>query len=112
MSSSADWTINLWSKNFSDAPLFTFDANEDYIYDTKWHPTNPSIFASVDGSGKLDLWDLNKDIEMPTFRYEVGKNSLNRLAWSNDGKRLSTGDMLGKITVFNIEKEVYFFINY
>jgi hypothetical protein len=49
---------------------------------------------------------------MPAFRYEVGKNSLNRLAWSHDGKRLSVGDMSGKVTVFNIEKEVNFYIKY
>lgn len=84
----------------------TFDVNDDYVYDTKWHPTNPSLFAVVGGNGKLDLWDLNKDIEMPSISYEVGKNALNKVSWSSDGKKICTGDISGKVTVLNVEKEV------
>jgi dynein intermediate chain len=80
--------------------------NDDYVYDAKFHPTNPSLFACVDGLGKLDFWDLNKDVEVPVFRYDVGKYSLNKLAWSQDGKRLATGDINGKVSVFNVDKEV------
>ena len=58
------------------------------------------------GLGKLDFWDLNKDVEMPVYRYDVGKKALNKLAWSADGKRIATGDIAGKVTVFNVEKEV------
>ncbi len=106
LTSSADWTVNLWSKNFPESPLFTFDNNDDYVYDAKFHPTNPSLFASVDGQGKLDFWELNKDVEAPIYRYDVGKNSLNKMAWSQDGKRISVGDINGKVSVFNIDKEV------
>ena len=85
----------------------TFDVNDDYVYDARWHPTNASLFATVDGTGKLDFWDLNKDVEVPINRYEVGKNACNKLSWSQDGKRLAVGDINGKITILNIEKEVY-----
>lgn len=106
LSTSFDWTINLWSKNDNDGPVVNFDQNDDYVYDAKWHPTNPSVFASVDGMGKVDFWDLNKDIEVPSFRYDLGKETLNKLCWSHDGKRLITGDISGKMTLLNIEKEV------
>lgn len=109
LSASADWSVNLWSKNNPDSPLFTFDENDDYIYDAKFHPTNPSLFAQVDGLGNLDLWDINKDTEMRTFRYEVGKNSLNKLSWSHDGKRIAVGDITGKISILNVEKEVIYY---
>jgi dynein intermediate chain len=109
LSASADWTVNLWSKNFSDAPIFTFDQNDDYVYDAQFHPTNPSLFASCDGLGSLDFWDLNKDTEVPLFRYDTGKNALNKMSWSNDGKRLAVGDIAGKVSVFNVEKEVILF---
>ncbi len=109
MSASADWTVNIWSKNFSEAPLFTFDVNEDYVYDAKFHPTNPSLFGCVDGMGKLDFWDLNKDVEVPVYSYEVGKHALNKLHWSQDGKRLAVGDVNGKISILNVDKEVLYY---
>jgi dynein intermediate chain len=106
LSASADWTVNIWNKTFSESPLFTFDVNEDYVYDAKFHPTNPSLFACVDGLGKLDFWDLNKDVEVPVYSYEVGKSALNKLHWSHDGKRVAVGDVNGKVSIFNIDKEV------
>jgi dynein intermediate chain len=99
--------MKLWSKSVIDTPLFSFDVNDDYVYDAKWHPTNASLFASVDGSGKLDFWDLNKDVEVPTFRYDMGKTVLNKIRWSQDGKRLAVGDFMGKVSVMQIEKELY-----
>ena len=106
LSSSADWTMNLWEENNPSAPILTFDSNDDYIYDVKFHTTNPSLFACVDGVGKLDFWDLNKDVECPVFRYDVGKDSLNKLNWSNDGKRIAVGDINGKIQVLSLDKEI------
>jgi dynein intermediate chain len=81
--------------------------NDDYVYDAKWHPTNPSLFSSADGTGKLDFWDLNKDVEVPTYRYDMGKTVLNKLSWSQDGKRLAVGDFMGRVSILSIEKELY-----
>lgn len=59
--------------------------------------------------GKLDFWDLNKDVEVPVYSYEVGKHALNKLHWSQDGKRLAVGDVNGKISILNIDKEVIYY---
>jgi dynein intermediate chain len=112
LSASADWTVNIWSKNFSESPIFSFDVNDDYVYDAKFHPTNPSAFGCVDGLGKITLWDLNKDVEMPVFSQEIGKYSLNKMRWSNDGRRLIVGDINGKVSVFKVSKEVSFKITF
>ena len=56
--------------------------------------------------GNLDLWDLNKDVECSVFRYGVSKNALNKICWSQDGKRLAVGDSVGKTSILNIDKEV------
>lgn len=45
-------------------PLYSFEDNADYVYDVMWSPVHPAIFASVDGMGRLDLWNLNKDTEV------------------------------------------------
>jgi len=31
----------------------------------QWSPVHPALFASVDGTGQLDFWNLNGDIEVP-----------------------------------------------
>ena len=105
LSCGADWTTKLWSTSQSEEPLLTFNQSKDYVYSAKWHPINPSIFATGDGSGYIDLWDLNRDREIPTFRYDL-KTAVNRLAWSHDGKKLAAGDVNGHIAIFQSEKDV------
>ncbi len=45
-------------------PLYSFEDNADYVYDVMWSPVHPSLFAAVDGMGRLDLWNLNNDTEV------------------------------------------------
>jgi WD40 repeat protein len=45
-------------------PLYSFEDNGDYVYDVAWSPIHPALFAAVDGTGRLDLWNLNKDTEV------------------------------------------------
>ena len=106
LSCGADWTAKLWSPTNYTKPLLTFNQATEYVYSVKWHPINPSVFVTADGSGNIDFWDLNRDIEMPTSRHEL-KNAANKLAWSNNGKNLAVGDDKGHVTVFAAEKEVF-----
>lgn len=73
LSSSMDWTMKLWypKNQFKDTPIYTFESSQEYIYDVKWSPVHPSIFAAVDGDGYIDLWDINKDVEAPIARKKV-----------------------------------------
>ena len=105
LSCGADWTTKLWSTSQPEEPLLTFTQSKDYVYSVKWHPINPSLFATADGSGYIDLWDLNRDKELPTFRYNL-KKAINKLAWSSDGKKLAAGDINGHINIFSSEKDV------
>lgn len=54
----------MWHPDAKES-LRTFENSEDYIYDVAWHPSNPSLFASVNNDGYLDLFDLTRDLEMP-----------------------------------------------
>lgn len=97
----------MWSKNFSEEPIFSFEQNnDDYIYEAKFHPTNPSMFASIDGLGKLNIWDINTFTESPVFSKQISNEALNRMSWSEDGKRLALGETTGKISLFNVNKDV------
>lgn len=46
------------------APIQKFDTSEDYVFDVKWHPNHPAMFASVNGAGQFDLWNLVNDHEV------------------------------------------------
>lgn len=47
--------------------IHSFEDNSDYVYDVQWSPIHPALFASVDGMGRLDLWNLNQDTEVQAF---------------------------------------------
>jgi len=47
---------------------------------------------------------------MPISYFEVGKNILNKVSWSSDGKKICLGDNNGTVTVLNVEKEVKIFL--
>jgi len=34
------------------------------VYDVAWSPIHPAVFATVDGMGRLDVWNLNQDTEV------------------------------------------------
>ena len=34
------------------------------MYDVAWSPIHPAVFATVDGMGRLDVWNLNQDTEV------------------------------------------------
>ncbi|KAH7328931.1 cytoplasmic dynein 1 intermediate chain 2 [Stachybotrys elegans] len=123
LSSSLDWSVKLWKVRAPAAtstigagdgnisPLIDF-VREDVVYDAKWSPVKPSVFALVDGAGWLELWDISVETEEPVSRIspsvrQEGRSmlskSLNKVAWEpNDGKRLATGGISGALTVFEV----------
>lgn len=102
LTSSIDWTIKLWSLK-DTKPLYSFEDNSDYVMDVAWSPVNPALFAGVDGSGRLDLWNLNQDTEVPTVSLVVdGAPALNRVSWTPSGLHLVVGDEAGRIHVYDV----------
>ena len=45
-------------------PLHSFEDNSDYLLDARWSPIHPALFATVDCTGRLDMWNLNNDTEV------------------------------------------------
>ena len=144
LSSALDWTVKLWKTRapISTAvtassttpailnpsasaanneqtidPLFDF-SREDVIYDARWSPHKPGVFASVDGGGNLEIWDLTIDTEVPVTRttpnvsrniqsgYGVAK-SLEKVTWEEkEGKRVGVGGAAGVVSVFEVDSEL------
>jgi len=105
--SSADWTTKIWSKQNPNKPIFTIENANNYVYCSKWNPVNASLLATGDGDGYLDIMDLNKDIEVPRVHCKIGNEALNKICWTEDGKRITVGDSAGKIQLFALDKRVY-----
>ncbi|KAN0121203.1 Pyridoxal phosphate-dependent transferase [Russula decolorans] len=110
---SVDWTVKLWrSKSLAKPstssqtvpPIYSFDEADDYVYDVKWHPAHPAVFASVDGSGKFDLWNLNMDTEVPVVSTTVNaEHALNKVQWDRkDGRRAILGGSEGRLYIYDI----------
>ncbi|MCJ1402458.1 hypothetical protein MMC11_005678 [Xylographa trunciseda] len=143
LTSSLDWTVKLWKVRASSSaaaataitplsstfastlpggstsnvqeihPIMEF-AREDVVYDARWSPHRPGVFALVDGAGSLEVWDLLYDVEVPAAKVTPSANkkvtglagaylpkSLNKVAWDEkEGKRLAVGGAGGLVTVF------------
>ncbi|XP_017852701.1 cytoplasmic dynein 1 intermediate chain isoform X6 [Drosophila busckii] len=106
LTSSIDWTIKLWSLK-DTKPLYSFEDNSDYVMDVAWSPVHPALFAAVDGSGRLDLWNLNQDTEVPTASIVVdGAPALNRVSWTPSGLHVTIGDEAGKLYVYDVAEHL------
>ena len=106
LTTGADWRLGLWQPRAKKDPLFMYEADCE-IYDAQWSPVHPSVFATCNGNGQIDLWDISKETEEYRYRCEVDKRAINKIKWSNDGKRLISGNTNGTIKLWNVEKEFY-----
>lgn len=102
--------------------ILTFEESNDYIYDVRWSTCHPAVFAQVDGTGRLDVFNLNVDTERPVASVYAsctpngsaaaemtldatggdGAKALNKLAWSKTGRQLATGGSDGVVYVYEV----------
>jgi len=105
--SSADWTTKIWSKQNTTKPIFTVENSNNYVYCSKWSPISASILATADGDGYLNIMDFTKDIEVPRVHCKLGNDALNKICWTEDGKRITVGDAAGKVQLYALDKQLY-----
>ena len=104
LSCGVDWKLGLWNTNMSHPYMMT--ELEGEIYDMKWSPVHPSVFATSDGKGNIDLWDLSRRTDTYIYRKsEEKEEGINCIRWSNDGKKILTGNSSGVVKLWNVDKE-------
>ncbi|XP_075443412.1 cytoplasmic dynein 1 intermediate chain 1 isoform X3 [Ascaphus truei] len=102
LTSSFDWTVKLWTTKHNK-PLYSFEDNADYVSDVMWSPVHPALCACVDGMGRLDLWNLNNDTEVPTASTTIeGASALNRVHWAQSGREVAVGDSDGRVWIYDV----------
>ena len=115
-------------------PLLTIPRS-DVLYSVRWSPTHPSVFALVDGAGRLEIFDLLTDTEVPVCSAipdisrvlsggggggggdgvgggevyaDMLPKSLNKVAWEGrEGKRVVVGGASGVVSVFEVPGGLY-----
>lgn len=144
LSSSSDWTVKLWRTRPAAAPGTSSSHTkssvspsdpgtgaefvkpildiplEDLVYDAKWSPNKPSVFAAVTGAGDLEVYDLLSDIEVPVAKASPSKTKLansasilpfrglNKLAWEErQGRHVAVGGLDGVVTLFEVGRGLY-----
>ncbi|XP_041970299.1 cytoplasmic dynein 1 intermediate chain isoform X8 [Aricia agestis] len=106
LTASVDWSVKLWSLKENKA-LYSFEDSGDYVCDARWSPAHPALFAAADAAGRLDLWNLNRDTEVPVASVQAeGGVAFNRVSWSPSGNLLTAGDDAGKIWVYELAEHV------
>ncbi|KAJ3344920.1 Cytoplasmic dynein 1 intermediate chain 1, partial [Kappamyces sp. JEL0680] len=84
-------------------PLKSFDSAQDYVADVAWSPTHPAVFASIDGSGNLDLYNLNENPDSMVSRLTVPHDrGLNKLAWSKSGETIALAALDGTVYLYEV----------
>ncbi|GMH49971.1 hypothetical protein TrVE_jg834 [Triparma verrucosa] len=109
LSCSADWTVKLWhSKDTSDCLReFHTVGLSDVVNDIAWSPNSSTVFASVTGDGRVEVWDLNSmDPKMsykpPANEAILGVTPLTTVLFSENAPVLATGDAKGKVDIFRL----------
>lgn len=78
--------------------------------DVAWSPVHPAVFAAVDIQGKLDVWDLNTDTEIPIVSAQIeGNVAINRVSWTPSGTHITVGDEAGKIWLYDVGEVIHTF---
>ncbi|KAM7536581.1 hypothetical protein Aperf_G00000088781 [Anoplocephala perfoliata] len=107
LSSSLDWTVRLWSVRDHHTPLHTFDDYSECVYGVDWSPIHPALFATADGTGRLDVWNLIDDIEVPTAQWVNKKQwALNKVKWDTTGQFIAAGDDEGHVHVCAVANQL------
>jgi dynein intermediate chain, cytosolic len=82
--------------------LKTFGEFEDYVSDVAWCPTHPAVFATVDASGNMDIFNLNQ--ADTAIGRTTSSKSLNKVDWNSNGELVATAGLDGSIDVFDTSK--------
>ena len=99
-SCSADWTIKVWHyKTF--APLMVYDM-QSAIGDLSWSPWCSTIFATVNVSGDIKFFDLNRARKAPLEPKRYKDTAINHIAFNKNEFVFITGNDRGKVHLWKM----------
>jgi len=117
VSSSLDWTcrvtslLSLNSSNPVSAKTGATTAPHkeslvslgNYVAESRFSPTHPGVFASVDADGKLVAWMHEKGFWSAFSTCSASPYAIRKLCWSREGDLLVTGTTRGVVRVWDLK---------
>ena len=103
LTASADWTVRLWAASRPHAPahvLRTLPRFADAVFDARWSPAHPAVFAAADGAGRVSLWDVTAPAA-PRDAVRL-RDPVTRLCWNAPGSRIAAGTSAGTVAVLAV----------
>lgn len=104
LTASTDWTVKLWAASRPQTPahvLRTFPRFADAVFDVKWAPAAPAVFAAADGAGCVSLWDITAPTAGPCASVRLPAPATS-LRWNTHGSRLAAGTAAGTVSVLGV----------
>ena len=102
LTSSMDWSVKLWELGKYQKPLRSFDEFGDYVLGAAWSPVHPALFSAVDAEGRLSLWNLNQDTDLPVKTLIVCQKGLNKVKWNKDGSKTAVASLDGTVYIHDV----------
>jgi len=107
VSSSFDWSAKLWSTKTPGRALHSMEGLGEYVTEARWCPTHPATFCTALTTGRMDIWNLNHDTEVPLSSMQLeGSPAIIKAKWSQNGRKMVIGDDDGKIHVADIGENI------
>ncbi len=82
LSASADWRVKMWDAKETNGPLLAFDLGAA-VGDVAWAPHSATTFAAVTDDGKVHVYDLAENRQVPLCTQKVSKKArLSKVAFN------------------------------
>jgi len=68
---SYDWTVRVWNAKQQQPKLtcHQIETLKEQVNDINWSPTTSSVFGSVANDGRIEIWDLKRDVLAPMLTH-------------------------------------------
>ncbi|KAI3641839.1 hypothetical protein MIR68_000108 [Amoeboaphelidium protococcarum] len=124
LAASSDQTLSLYSlpsqrphsqakaqNAISYDPKISMECTQGAVQDARWSPHNPSVFATVNEFGQLDIWNLLFSQEEPIQSIQVteDQSALYKLTWELNGKHCVVGGRNAVVSVLCVASNAKLF---